>query len=67
MVSNSDLNNLPKVLVAPPAYLKYSRVENLLRSKESVNASDVLFISCKLALNLPVLLIEFTKLDVKFA
>ena len=41
IVSNSALNVLPKVFVAAPAYLKYSRIENLLFSSELVKDSAV--------------------------
>jgi hypothetical protein len=62
IVSNSDLNSLLNVFVEPAANLKYSLVENLFLSKESVNDSVVLFISLMPAENLPVALIELIKL-----
>ena len=67
IVLNSVLNNLPKDLVAPPAYLKYSRVENLFRSKESVKASVELLMLVMLASNFPVALILLIRLLFKLA
>jgi hypothetical protein len=41
-VLNSAAKLLPKVFVAPAAYLKYSRIENLFFSREFVKDSAVL-------------------------
>jgi hypothetical protein len=66
-VSNSDRKVLPNVLVAAPAYLKYSRIENLFFSRESVKASEVVLTVLSSAVNAPVALILFTRFFCRFA
>ena len=58
MVSCSVLNNLPKVFVAPPAYLKYSPSENLFLSRLLVKDSVVVLIVLMPAENWPVAFTE---------
>ena len=60
-VSNSDLNNLPKVFVAAPVYLKYSLEVNLFFSKALVKDS-VLDVTVRIdAWNCPAALMLFIK------
>ena len=60
-VSNSDLNNLPKVFVAAPVYLKYSLELNLFLSNASVKDS-VLDVTLRIdAWNCPVAFMLFIK------
>jgi len=66
-VSNSVLKILLNAFVDPAANLKYSLVESLFFSNDSVNDSALLLIFFKLALNLPVALIEFIKFCCKSA
>ena len=66
-MSYSCLNNLLNVFVAPPAYLKYSLVENLFLSNESVKLSAELLIVVRPAENFPVAFTEFIRLLCRFA
>jgi hypothetical protein len=61
IVSNSDLNSLPKVFVDAPEYLKYSRIESLFFSKAFVKDSVVVFTVRISAENLPVAFMLFIK------